>query len=222
VWSCLRHCETVKPRFSRCVTDIQTTFGKQCVPFQLTVGDAENFTKVISVVNPPNDVPAELAGELEAARERLIEAAAETDDTLADKYLEGEELTHSEIEDAVRSAIWEGDLVPILATSATKGIGIGEFLDMVCRLLPAPVDGVKPELSDAVKKAPIELEVSAAGPLAAFVFKTSADPFVGKLSIFRVYQGTIKSNSEVWNSVREQSERIGQLYLPKGKSQEKF
>ena len=88
---------------------------------------------MVSVINPPDDVPAELAGELEAARERLIEAAAESVDTLADKYLEGEELNQSEIEDAVRSAIWEGDLVPILATSATKGIGIGEFLDMVCR-----------------------------------------------------------------------------------------
>ena len=206
--------------FLRCVADIQATFGKQCVPFQLAVGDAENFTNVISVVNPPDDVPAELAGDLEAARERLIEAAAESDDALADKYLEGEELTQSEIEDAVRSAIWTGGLVPILATSATKGLGIGEFLDIVCSFLPSPVDGVKPELTDAVKKEPAKLEVTPDGPLAAFVFKTSADPFVGKLSIFRVYQGTIKSNSEVWNPVREQSERIGQLYLPRGKSQE--
>ena len=206
--------------FSRCVAEIQDTFGQRCVPFQLAVGDAENFTQVISVVNPPDDVPAEFAGELEAARERLIEAAAENDDTLADKYLEGEELSQSEIENAVRSAIWEGELVPILATSATKGLGIGEFLDMVCDFLPSPVDGVKPELVDAVKKEPLELNVAPDGPLAAFVFKTSADPFVGKLSIFRVYQGTIKSNSEVWNPVREQSERIGQLYLPRGKSQE--
>ena len=206
--------------FSKCVADIQATFGKQCVPFQLTLGDAENFEGVVSVIEPPDDVPPEVAGQLEAARERLIEAAAESDDVLADKYLEGEELTQTEIENSVRSAIWEGELVPILATSATKGLGVGEFLDMVSRFLPSPVDGVKPELADAVRKEPVELEVAPDGPLAAFVFKTSADPFVGKLSIFRVYQGTIKSNSEVWNPVREESERIGQLYLPKGKSQE--
>ena len=206
--------------FSKCVADIQATFGKQCVPFQLTVGDAENFKGVVSVIDPPDDVPPEVADQLEAARERLIEAAAESDDVLADKYLEGEELTQSEIENSVRSAIWAGELVPILATSATKGLGVGEFLDMVSRFLPSPIDGVKPELVDAVKKEPVELEVAPDGPLAAFVFKTSADPFVGKLSIFRVYQGTIKSNSEVWNPVREESERIGQLYLPKGKSQE--
>ena len=206
--------------FSRAVADIQATFGKHCVPFQLTVGDAENFKGVVSVIDPPDDVPPEVAGELEAARERLIEAAAESDDALADKYLEGEELTMSEIENSVRSAIWQGKMVPILATSATKGLGVGEFLDMVCRFLPSPVDGVKPALADAGNKEPLELEVADESPLAAFVFKTSADPFVGKLSIFRVYQGTIKSNSEVWNSVRGESERVGQLYLPKGKSQE--
>ena len=75
-------------------------------------------------------------------------------------------------------------------------------------------------MADDGDKEPVVLEIAPDGPLAAFVFKTSADPFVGKLSIFRVYQGTIKSNSEVWNPVRGQSERIGQLYLPKGKSQE--
>ena len=206
--------------FSKCVADIQATFGKQCVPFQLAVGDAENFSGVVSVINPPDDLPTEVADQLEAARERLIEAAAESDDALADKYLEGEELTQSEIENTVRSAIWQGELVPILATSAAKGLGIDEFLDMVSRFLPSPIDGIKPELAGDGEKEPAKLEVAPDGPLAAFVFKTSADPFVGKLSIFRVYQGTIKSNSEVWNSVRGQSERIGQLYLPKGKSQE--
>ena len=206
--------------FSQSVTDIQAAFGNQCVPFQLAVGEAENFSGVISVVNPPSDVPPELADQLEAARERLIEAAAENDDALADKYLEGEEITQSEIETAVRAAISEGTLVPILAVSATKGLGVGELLDMVCSFLPSPVDGVKPEVTDASTREPVEIKGDADEPMAAFVFKTSADPFVGKLSIFRVYRGTVKSNSEVWNPVRESTERIGQLYLPKGKSQE--
>ena len=203
--------------FSKCVADIQGTFGNICIPLQLVDGDAQDFKGVVDVLRPPADVPASLSSELEAARERLIEAAAETDDALADKYLEGEELTQDEIENGVRAAIWNGGLVPILACSAVKSLGIGELLDAVQSYFPSPADGKAPMMSE---KTPGEVKSDPSGPLAAFVFKTTADPFVGKLSLFRVYQGTIKSNSEVWNPVREQSERIGQLYLPRGKSQE--
>ncbi len=206
--------------FSRCVAEIQSNFGRHCIPFQLPIGDAQDFKGVISVIQPPADAPAELAAELEAARERLIEAAAESDDALADKYLEGEELTEEEITHAVRTAVWSGQLVPVLASSATENIGVEEFLEMVCTYLPSPKDGVKAEGTKAGAQDPADLVVDPDEPLAAFVFNTMADPFVGKLSVFRVYQGTIKSNSEVWNNSREQSERIGQLYLPRGKSQE--
>ena len=202
--------------FARCVSDIQGTFGNQCVPFQIPIGDAEEFTGVISVVNPPADVPAAVAGEVQAARERLIEAAAESDEALADKFLEGEELTGEEIISGVRAAIWRGELIPILAGSATKNLGVEECLNMVRDFLPSPIDGIRPLMADQGAA----VEADPGGPLAAFVFKTTADPFVGKLSLFRVYRGVIKSNSEVWNSVRSQSERIGQLYLPKGKSQD--
>ena len=201
--------------FSRCIADIQATFGNQCVPFQIPVGEAQDFQGVISVVNPPADVPGEVADELEAARERLIEAAAESDDDLADKYLEGEELTPEEIISGVRSAVWRGELVPILASSAAQNLGVDEFTQMVLDFLPSPVDGVGPQMANDAT-----IEADADAPLAALVFKTTADPFVGKLSVFRVYQGTIRSNSEVWNSVRQSSERIGQLYLPRGKNQE--
>ncbi len=206
--------------FSRCVADIQATFGKNCVPFQLVIGEAQDFQGVISVLNPPDDVPSELAGPLEAARERLIEAAAESDDALADKYLEGEELTEAEVERGVRSAILKGELVPILATSAIKSLGIPDLLDAVQRFLPSPEEGIGPLMAGEAPSEEEKLQVDPDRPLAAFVFKTTADPFVGKLSLFRVYQGTIRSNSEVWNPVRGQSERIGQLYLPRGKSQD--
>ena len=206
--------------FSRSVADIQATFGNRCVPFQLVNGDAQDFERVYSVVNPPADLPSELTEDMEAARERLIEAAAESDDTLADKYLEGEELTLEEIENGVRTAVRKGELVPILATSALNCLGITELLETIQRFFPSPADGVKPTVTSASTKEPVELKADPAGTLASFVFKTTADPFVGKLSVFRVYQGTFKSNSEVWNPVREQSERIGQLYLPRGRSQE--
>ena len=206
--------------FDRNVADIQATFGRQCVPFQIPVGQADSFQGVISVADPNTDVPSELADEVEAARERLIEAAAESDDELADRYLSGEELTAEEIESALRGAVLRGELVPILATSATGNIGVAEFLSMTRSYLPSPADGVKPKLTKVNSSDEVAFEADSGASLAALVFKTTADPFVGKLSLFRVYQGSIKSNSEVWDATQGQSERVGQLYLPKGKSQE--
>ena len=206
--------------FSKCVADIQGTFGSHCVPFQLPLGEAQDFTGVVSVVHPPADLPAQVAAEMEAARERLIEAAAESDDALADKYLEGETLTDEEVLSAVRKAVASGDLVPIIASSATANLGVDELLEAVLEFLPSPADANNTVMTHAGSGDSVEFDSDPSGPLAALVFKTTADPFVGKLSIFRVYRGTIKSNSEVWNSNKEQSERIGQLYLPRGKSQE--
>jgi len=205
--------------FARNVSDIQASFGRQCIPFQVPLGDAQEFKGVVSIINPPADIPAEIADEVTAARDRLIEAAAESDDELADRYLSGEELSVDEVISGVRTAVLAGKLVPILATSsAPEAIGIEEFLETTRSFLPSPVDGKKASLLKGTEAA--EYEVDPAAPLAAFVFKTTADPFVGKLSVFRVYQGSVKSNSETWNSNKEQSERIGQLYLPKGKNQE--
>ena len=205
--------------FSKNVSDIQASFGRQCIPFQVPLGNAQDFKGVVSIVDPPAVIPAEVAEEVAAARERLIEAAAESDDELADRYLSGEELSAEEVIAGVRTAVLAGELVPILATaSAPQGVGIEEFLETTRSFLPSPLDGKKVDVTKDGNTA--EYAVDPAGPLAAFIFKTTADPFVGKLSVFRVYQGTVKSNSEIWNSNREQSERIGQLYLPKGKSQE--
>jgi elongation factor G len=205
--------------FSRTVSDIQGTFGNKCVPIQLPIGEAQDFKGLVSVIHPPAEIPAEVSADFESARERLIEAVAEADESLADKYLEGEELTSEEIISGARTAILNGSLVPILVSSATQNTGVAEFLETVREFLPSPLEGKKPVLlGDSDSE--IDFEVDPSNPLAAFVFKTTADPFVGKLSVFRVYRGTINSNSEVWNSNRRQSERIGQLYLPRGKSQE--
>ena len=206
--------------FDRNVADIQATFGRQCVPFQIPIGQADGFKGVVSVVDPNADAPPELADQVEAARERLIEAAAESDDELADRYLSGEELTAEEIETALRGAVLRGELVPILATSATENVGVAEFLSMTRSYMPSPVDGAKAKLTKSGSDDEVSYEADSSAPLAALVFKTTADPFVGKLSLFRVFQGTIRSNSEVWDANQGQSERVGQLYLPKGKNQE--
>ena len=205
--------------FAKNVADIQASFGRKCIPFQVPVGEANEFKGVISIIDPPSDIPEEVVADVESARERLIEAAAENDDELGDRYLNGLEISHEEIIAAIRTAIRTSNLVPILATSSSpNAIGIDELLQTTQSFLPAPTDGQPPDILNRAH--PVEHSTEPTGPLAAFVFKTTADPFVGKLSVFRVYQGTIKSNSEVWNSNREHSERIGQLYLPKGKNQE--
>ena len=206
--------------FNRNVADVQATFGRQCVPFQIPIGESDSFKGVINVADPNAEVPADLADEVELARERLIEAAAESDDELADRYLGGEELTAGEIASALRGAVLRGELVPILATSATENTGVSEFMEMVISYLPSPVDGVKSRLTKRDSDEEVAFEADPSAPLAAIVFKTTADQFVGKLSLFRVFQGTIKSNSEVWDATQGQAERVGQLYLPKGKNQE--
>ena len=199
--------------FERNVQEIQGVFGNQCVPFQLPIGEAQDFTGLVSVIDPPADIPAGVIGDFDAARERLIEAVAESDDALADKYLEGEEITAEEVTAGAREAIRNGDLTPILVCSATQSIGVDELVQVMRDFLPSPADLPSTSGSD-------DIAADASAPLVATVFKTTADPFVGKLSMFRVFQGTATSNGEVYNNNKGESERLGQLYLPQGKNQD--
>jgi len=205
--------------FAQTVNTIQSSFGNKCVPFQFPIGSEQSFSAVLDVICPPGTIPSDLQSEFDGFRDRLVEAIAESDDDLADKYLEGEELSQDEILIGAREAIRKGNLVPILTTSATKNIGIKELAEFIQEFMPSPISGIRPTVSDESGNK-LSIEVDTGAPMAGLVFKTTADPFVGKLSVFRIYQGTIISNSEIWNSERKQSERVGQLYLPRGKSQE--
>ncbi|MCY4529140.1 MAG: elongation factor G, partial [Chloroflexi bacterium] len=147
-----------------------------------------------------------------------IEAAAESDEELADKYLEGEELTQEEIFAGIKAGMSEGTFIPVLATSALNGVGVDELLDAIVGLLPSPAD--RPAQVAQKGDEEIELTADSSGPLAAQVFKTSADPFVGKLSYFKVFSGTLKSDSQVWNASRNENERTGTAYTIRGKDQE--
>jgi elongation factor G len=202
--------------FYRSLENIQSAFGRKCVPFQVPIGSEHSFKGVVNLLQPPDQIPAEVADQVSDARERLIEAVAETDDDLATKYLEGEELTQEEITQGVRRAILSGDVVPVMTGSAAANMGVEELLDAVVEYMPSPVEGKKVEAANTAD----ELAPDQEGSLASFVFKTTADPFVGKLSVFRVYRGTLRANSEVWNPARNQTERIGQVYVLRGKTQE--
>ena len=205
--------------FYRALDRIETQFGRKCVAFQLPIGADESFTGVVDLLDPPDDLPTEVSDRVQAGRERLVEAVAETDDDLATRYLEGEEISNVDLIAAARKAVAAADLVPVLVGSATMNLGVRELLKSAIDYLPSPVEAPAPAAFSASGDQ-VEVSRDVDGPLAAFVFKTTADPFVGKLSVFRVYGGTLKSNSEVWNQARDQSERIGQVYLLRGKTQE--
>ena len=206
--------------FNRSLDSVQSNFGRRCVPFQVPIGSEQSFKGVVDLLNPSSDVPDEVAEEVKTARERLIEGIAETDDDLATKYLEGEEITQEEITQGARKAVLSGQVVPVLAGSATANLGVEELLNAAVEYMPSPVEGKREQVSKPGTGDPEELEPDPAAPLVAFVFKTTADPFVGKLSLFRVYRGTLRSNSEVWNQARQQAERIGQVFILRGKTQE--
>ena len=198
--------------FMKTVDALQRRFGRACVATHLPIGADSNFSGVINLLGTAQDYPSELASEVEAARERLTEAVAESDDDLATKFLEGESITEAELKEALRKGVASGQIAPVMPGSATTGIGIRELLEVVIDYMPSP-DNVASQQEES-------LQPDSKGNLASLIFKTSADPYVGKISFFRVYSGTFKSDSQVWNSDKGQAERVGQLFVFQGKNQE--
>lgn len=210
----------------RTLEELQESFSKNFVLTQLPIGTAEQCAGVVDLVNmqalmgsegTPEDIPADMVDQAEEARIQLIEAAAEADDELIMKYLEGEDLTEDEIQRGLRKAILEGTAIPVMVTAATENIGVGALLDTTVNYAPSPADRdpVLAEGPDGEEK----IAPENSGPLAALIFKTTADPYVGKLTYFRVYRGTMASDSRVFNSRTSEEERLGQLYVMRGKEQ---
>ena len=208
--------------FMKTVDGIQAKLGSKCLPLQLAIGAHTSFQGVIDLLEmkaytgspaKETDIPSELQAQAESYREKLVEAIAEVDDTLIEKYLGGEEITHEELSSILRKAVIGGNIVPILAGSALQNTAVNRLLDAISAFLPVPA-----ERQIAMESGSIELSDSS--PLSALVFKTSADPYVGKLTYFRVYTGILKSNTQVWNANQDASERVGQLFTMMGKTQE--
>jgi elongation factor G len=210
--------------FTRVVEEIRSRLGPQCVPLQLAIGAHSSFTGVVDLLSMKaytgngaqareTDVPEAVKAQAAALREKLIEAIAEVDDKLIEKYLGGEEISLEELTKNLRQAVVSGRLVPILTGSGLQNIGVNRLMDAIGDYLPLPRDRKFLVAGNAV-------EPNEEAPLAALVFKTTADPYVGKLAYFRVYSGAISSNSQIYNSNREANERIGQLFFMRGKTQE--
>jgi elongation factor G len=213
--------------FGQALASVQAAFGKKVAPLQLPIGAQDKFGGVVNLIErkaymgdkgTPADVPADMADAVAAAREQLVEAVAEADDDLLNKYLEGEELTPEELTSALRKGIASRVVFPVFAGSATKNVGISKFLDALVADAPSPAD-VAPRKA-AANGSEEQLKADPAGPLAAQVFKTAADPFVGRLTYLRVVSGILKGDSHAWNANQNADERVGQLIILRGKTQD--
>jgi elongation factor G len=208
---------------------LRASFGNKIAPIQIAIGAAETFEGYVDLVHRKAwrldgsteveiPIPDDLAGEVATRRDQLLEAAAEADDDVLTKYLEGEEISDPELEACLRKGVKESILAPVLVGSALKGIGLRGLLDAIVRYLPSPADEAPVKAAD--KSGDVEVAADESGPLLVRVFKTTADPFVGRLTYLRVLSGTLHSQAHVWNSGRNEDERIGQLLLLHGKEQE--
>ena len=212
--------------FQKSLASVQEISEARLLPVQLPWGEKEDFQGVIDLLSMKayagegksgTDIPAEFADAAEEARMELIESAAEGDDELLMKYLEGEELSSDEIISGLKSAVLAGTSIPVFATSSTNEIGLAPLLDAIVSLMPSPDQ--MPVVTAQGAGGDEELATTNNGPLAAYVWKTTADPFVGKITYFRVYSGIVNSDSRVWNQNEETEERFGNVSLMRGKEQ---
>jgi elongation factor G len=214
--------------FARVVAQIVTRFGVAAAPIQLPVGTQAGLNGIVDLLAEKAylgenateaPIPAGMADAVAEARTALVEAAAEGDDSLMEKYFEEGTLGSDEILRGLRQRIARGEFVPVLCGSAAMNIGVRTLMGAVVEFLPSPVDASPYAATNPATSGAVDLQANAAGTLAALIFKTMADPYVGKMSFFRVYSGTVESDSRLYNPRTGSEERIGQLYTMRGKEQ---
>lgn len=211
--------------FQKALASIQELTETRLIPVQLPWGEKASFQGVIDLLTMKAykgdgrtavDIPQEYRSAAEEARFALVEAAAEGEDELLEKYLESGELTDEEVIRGLKAVIRQGSFVPVFATSATTETGIFRLLDAIVDFFPSPAE-ISPVKAVGKNGEAEELTASDSGPLAAYVWKTTADPFVGKQTFFRVYSGMVTSDSRVWNQNKGVEERFGTVSIPRGK-----
>ena len=222
----LNKMDRVGADFNMCVNDIKEKLGGNGVPIQLPIGAEDSFEGIIDLITMKEylfkdetmgaaydiaDVRAELLEEAQAAREHMLESVVETDDELMEKYFGGEEITEEEIKKAIRIATISGVIVPVLCGTAFKNKGIQPLLDAVVAYMPSPLDVGSVKGIDPKTEAPMERQPSDEEAFSALAFKILTDPFVGRLSFFRVYSGVLNKGSYVLNSTKGKKERMGRL-----------
>ena len=212
--------------FMLCVDQLKTRLKANAVPIQLPIGAEDNFQGIVDLIKMrafiqddklgehivETDIPEDMKEEAETWRANMIEAVADQDEELMMKYLDGEELTAEEIKRGLRAGTVANKIVPVTCGSSYKNKGVQELLDAIVDYMPSPLDipHIKGETLDGEET---EAKTSDDAPFAALAFKIATDPFVGRLTFFRVYSGTLKSGSYVLNSTKDVKERIGRILL---------
>jgi elongation factor G len=226
----INKCDRENANPGNAVDALRSTFGQKLAPLQVAIGSADSFSGYVDLVHRKAyhskdgkdvevPVPENLTREVAARRDQLIEAASEVDDEIMTKYLEGEEISDAELEACVQKAVRTAVVAPVLVGSAGKDVGVRALADAIVRYLPSPADGPEIVARDA-KGNEVRFKPDVDGPLIARVFKTTADPFVGRLTYLRVLSGTLQGQAHAWNASRSEDERVGQLLLLHGKDQE--
>ncbi len=219
--------------FAKAFNDAAEVFSTKLIQLQLPIGKEADFSGIVDLLSnrayiysngkaKPSDIPSDLADEVASLRENLIENIAEADDSLVEKYLEGEELTAQELLGALRKGIAERLFVPVVCGSSTKNIGVDLLCNLVVDACPSPLDrgpykGTDPKTGDEIKRA-----CSPDEPFSALVVKTIADPYAGRLTIFKVLSGTLGPDGVFYNSTKDLKERYNQLLQIRGKEQKPF
>ena len=216
--------------YQKVLQQLKDKYGKKIAPFQLPLKEGDKITGFINVVEQEarifdgnrtitGEMPAGIEGELEPLREMIKEAVAEQSEELMDKYFSGEEFTLPEMYSALREGVAEGDIVPVLCGSAYHNLGIPSLLNAISAYFPSP--NAKEDFIIAKKKDGSEsrIKVDSNDPLSALVFKTVADPYVGKMSYFKVFSGVMTPDTTVYNMNRDVNEKIGKIFTMQGKKQ---
>jgi elongation factor G len=221
-----------RANFSKVLDSIKEKFKKKVTPVCLPIGAEDQFTGIIDLISfkaylfsdnkgigKATDIPADLLEEAKMYRDTMVEDIAEADDDLMNKYLEAGELSLEELQAGLKKGVASGSLIPLICGSATKGIGVSLLLELAVSSFVSPADkapmkGKKPGTDNVEERKPVE-----DAPFSAIVFKTIADPYAGRLTLFRVYSGKLTPDSSVYNSTKKITEKFGHIFFLEGKNQ---
>ena len=221
-----------RANFTTALESIKSKFKKKVTPVCLPIGAEDKFNGIVDLIGMKAylfsdnkgigkavDIPAEMKDEVKSLHDSLVEDIAEADDELMNKYLEAGELSDEELNTGLKKSVSSGSLIPVVCGSSMKGIGISLLLDLIVSSFASPVDrgpvkGKKPKTDDIEERQPSE-----DAPFSAIVFKTVADPYAGRLTLFRVYSGKLNSDTPVYNSSRKITEKFGHIFFLEGKNQ---
>lgn len=222
-----------RANYAQTLTDIQKTLTPKAISLNLPIGAEDSLAGVVDLLSQKafysdgnqsgkfteKEIPADLKEEAKGAREKLVEMIAEADDALLEKYLEGQELSPEELAQGLKKGVLNKSLFPVLCGTGLRNIGIPQLLDAVIQCLPSPEDRGPVKGANSATQAEEIRKPEEKEPFSAFVFKTLADPYAGKLTIFRIWSGVLQADSTIFNANKQVKERFGQILQLEGKAQ---